>query len=122
MILNRTGCTRIVFIFRKYVVKIPNFTYSWEHFLKGIIANIQENKTWKYNSGKFDTGLSKLLCPVLWCSFGGWILVMKRASILSEEEYLNANLAEHLLYFPGDDKKDNYGMINGMIVKIDYGS
>lgn len=119
--INRNGCTRIVFIFKKIVVKIPNFTYSWEHFLKGLIANIHESKCWKYNSGKFETGLSSLLCPVLWCSYGGWILIMKKAKVLTDLEFIESDISEHIKHFAGDDKSDSYGWINDNIVKIDYG-
>ena len=75
--INRKGVTRIVLEFKSVVIKIPNFTCQWSHFLKGIIGNIEESRTWKWNSGKFEKGTSHLLCPVKWCSVGGWILIME---------------------------------------------
>lgn len=129
MVVNRTGVTRIVFIFKQVVVKIPNFSYSWQHFLKGLLANIQENTCYKWSGNK------ELLCPVIWASWGGWVLVMKRADIKRHEdeiralpftiqdpeeqvkerykEWINAGLG-------GDDKCDNYGYINNRLVKVDY--
>lgn len=82
MKINRKGATRIVFVFDKIVIKIPNFTCQWDHFLMGLLSNIQENKLWKWNTGKFESGRSKYLCPVKWCSFGGWFLIMVKCDEL----------------------------------------
>jgi hypothetical protein len=123
MKINRKGVTRIVFVFKTFVVKIPNFTCQWNHFLKGIIGNIEESKTWEYNSGEYENGNSYLLCPVLWCSWGGWVLVMKRAETFTYEEWeamIDTDIREHKKHFSGDDTMSNYGMIDGRIVKIDY--
>lgn len=136
MKIRNNGCTRIVFLFKSIVIKIPGSTYSWEHFLKALLGNIQENKTWKYNSGKYEKGFSHLLCPVLWCSWGGWILIMKRADttcyideIRNEPQYgedfrnkMEIRYKEWIAAgFGGDDKPDNYGYLEGRLVKIDYG-
>lgn len=139
MKLNRTGITRIVFEFKTFVIKIPNFSYSWRHFLTGIIANISENIAWK-NADKCDIFLvtnyfgnyekrSDLLCPVKWCSWGGWFLIMEKADMerhenevrslpddsskFSYSNWINSALA-------GDDKADNYGYYKNRLVKIDY--
>lgn len=132
-----SGCTRIVFIFKTFVVKIPNFRYSWDHFLKGILGNINESRTWKWNSGKYESGKSHLLCPVIWCSWGGWVLIMKRADTESYERWVRSLppisntedcVESNKMFYSqwitaglgGDDKADNYGYLNGQIVKIDY--
>jgi hypothetical protein len=117
MKINRRGTTRIVLEFKKVVVKIPDFTYQWSSFLKGIIANIEENEIWKYSS-LFETDKSHLLCPVKWCSFGGWILVMEKAEQLNYSESKKYNFEEHLRYFKGDDSHQNYGILNGKLVKL----
>lgn len=126
MKINTIGVTRIVVEFDNVVWKIPNFTGSWLNFLKGLVANIQENKTWKWNSGKYEKGTSYLLCPVLFCCMGGWILIMKKAEkVFSYDEFWSMDLKlidEHLSNFPGDDTAPNYGVLNNKIVKIDYGS
>lgn len=129
MKLNRKGVTRIVLEFKNIVVKIPNFSYQWDHFLLGLIANIRESRTYKYNKN------SELLCPVLWCSWGGWVLIMKKADVEKHIKEVNAdstleddpNLELRLRYskwidagFGGDDKCDNYGYIGEKLVKIDY--
>ena len=114
---NRSGITRIVFELKNIVIKIPNFFYQWDHFLKGLIANINESGVWQWHPHK------ELLCPVVWCSWGGWILIMRKAKILTDKEFV-----EHVdihayteAGFDGDDKSDNYGWFEGRIVKIDYG-
>lgn len=119
MQIKLNGCTRIVFVFRCVVVKVPNFTCQWSHFLKGILGNLHENKTWKWNSGKYESGKSKFLCPVIWCSWGGWILVMKRAEACDWGEEINYDDWSYL-GFGGDDKPQNYGWLEGRLVKIDY--
>lgn len=121
MICNK-GVTRIVFILKHVVIKIPKFTCQWEHFIKGLLANISENKTWKYNSGEYESGKSHLLCPVVWCSWGGWILVMKKVDrCLQYDEWDKWDISEHRKHFEGDDTVSNYGILNNKLVKIDYG-
>ena len=115
------GATRIVFVFKKIVIKIPNFTYNWMCFLNGLIANMRENETWKWNSGKYEQGFSEYLCPVDWCSWGGWFLMMKRAEPLGWEDEDKYYITDHIEHFPGDDKITNYGLLNGKVVKFDYG-
>jgi hypothetical protein len=121
MKVNMIGCTRIVFEFKNFVVKIPKFTHQWSHFLMGLISNMDESKTWKWNSGKYEKGTSYLLCPVLWCSWGGWILIMKKATMLTSEDWQTTFIPEHKKHFGGDDKLANYGYFNGKVVKVDYG-
>lgn len=122
MRINLKGITRIVIEFKNVVVKIPRFTFSWNHFLRGLIANMDERDTWRWNSGKFEKGRSHLLCPVLWCSWGGWILIMPKAETFTAEDWpeLYGVIWEHREAFAGDDNYSNYGLYKGMIVKIDY--
>lgn len=126
MRINRTGASRIVIELKTIVVKIPNFTYSWQNFLCGILANIREGQTWRYNLFEHPEITSKLLCPVLFTSWGGWFLIMKKVDkVLTHDEFweLDENeLKEHLNFFEGDDSGPNYGRINGRLVKIDYGN
>lgn len=121
MKISRKGVTRIVIILRRYVIKIPNFTCQWSHFLRGLIGNMSENQTWKWNSGKYETGKSHLLCPVLWCSWGGWILIMKRVDeLITDDNREFWDCDEHIKFFKGDDSISNYGILSGKLVKIDY--
>lgn len=103
------------------VVKIPNFTCQWSHFLRGIIGNISENQTWKWNSGKFEKGTSHLLCPVVWCSLGGWVLVMKKAKPITREQWeMITDISKFKKHFSGDDTMSNYGYYENRLVKLDY--
>lgn len=120
MKVNRKGVTRVIIELDTVVIKIPK-PWIWNHFLRGILANINERRTWEYNSGKYEKGISHLLCPVLWTSWGGWILVMRRAVPLSREDWDVVTISEHVKYFPGDDTLSNYGWLNARPVKFDYG-
>lgn len=137
------GCTRIVLLTKKYAIKFPNFTYSWYHFLKGLLANVSENETWKYTKyrelepyahlaspfGKYES-YSDLLCPVKWCSWGGWILVMEKADCLRHENEIRQMASDEKplpMYvnwinngYDGDIKPDNFGYYKNRLVKIDY--
>jgi hypothetical protein len=79
-------------------------------------------------SGK---GRRAFLCPVLWCSPHGAVLVMRRAAPMSEADYRRYVRDVGLLYAwgysgPGDDvnpfepKASSWGWLNGRVVAIDY--
>lgn len=124
MKLNRKGVTRLVIELDKVVIKIPNFTYSWNHFLKGLLANMSENLTFRCAGieGSFIYGQQHLLCPVEWMSWGGWILVMHKVDrVLDFDDHDKHDWSAHKKWFPGDDKVSNYGILNGRLVKLDYG-
>jgi len=120
--ISTTGVTRMVILWRGVAIKIPKPS-KWSNFLRGLIGNINESDTWKYNSGKYDCGYSHLLAPVIWCSWGGWVLIMKRAKIITNQEWGEGVLSidEHIRTFGGDDTISNYGFIGDRLVKIDYG-
>lgn len=125
--LNTKGVTRIVIMLPDVVIKIPNPTYSWANFIRGILANINESRTYRYAQipGSYAYDYLHLLCPVVWCSWGGWVLIMKRAEPITAtvmgECGNKPGIAEHKRVFPGDDTQSNYGILNNRVVKIDYG-
>lgn len=121
MQINRKGTTRIVFIFDKYVIKIPNI-FNYVNGVTGLLANIREVQGYRWNSGKYYHPRSRLICPILWASWGSWIVVMAKARVLTTEEYYKSDISLHKKHFPGDEKPGNYGYLDGRIVKIDYGS
>jgi hypothetical protein len=110
-----SGITRLVLVLPTVVIKFPNFRNKYQHFLMGLVANIEEKQTWQ-TSKILKT--SHLLAPVLWASWGGWFLIMKRAETIPVAVYDDT---EHRRYYQGDDKPENYGIIDGKLVKIDYG-
>jgi hypothetical protein len=71
-----------------------------------------------------------ILCPVLWCSPGGFVLIMRAAVPLSDmmtlEDYLNFAEEWDADATPGDDscpfdpKASDWGWYNGRRVALDY--
>lgn len=120
MKINRTGVTRIVFVLKNHVVKVPTPFNGWYNFIQGIIANMVERNTWRFNSGIYESGHSHLLCPVTWVSWGGILLVMVKAKTIPFDAEIDKS--EHKKHFPGDDHNHNYGIIDNRVVKIDYGN
>ncbi len=113
------GATRRVFIFKKFVIKIPNIQ-QYNLFLHGILANLQEN---------LFSGIHSDLANVIWCDKLGLILIMEKAKILNNEDwdivdilikkYEDDEMKEFLL---SDFKPSNWGYINNKLVKVDYGN
>lgn len=123
MKINRKGATRSVLELKRVVIKIPVFN-NWTRFLRGLLANINEGQTWRWNSGKYESGNSYLLCPVLWTSWGGWILLMKKIEPVDPDWWAEQDIPmwyNHVRHFQGDDNWKNYGWYQGRLVKLDYG-
>lgn len=134
MEINREGITRTVFIFKNIVIKIPN-TSSWRQFLRGLIANIDQKHRWD-EAKSWKGGKPELLGPVLFCSWGGWFLIMPRIDVEKHiqecyDMYHHGNLDNRRRIekrykkwikagHGGDDKCDNYGYYQNRLVKIDY--
>lgn len=65
------------------------------------------------------------LCPVLFSVPGGWLLVMRRAKPLSDAEWCSVHpewgyREEYVV--PVEMKRDSFGVLDGRIVAIDYGT
>lgn len=116
------GSTRIVFIFKQFVIKTPNVK-EYRLFLNGILSNLQE-KEWS-KIGRKD------LCKVHFCDVFGLVLIMRKAKPLQRnikfkrfkeilnQKYKDDNLKEFML---SDLKLSNWGWVDGKLVKVDYGS
>ncbi len=113
----KSGATRTVFIFRKVVIKLPN-PKKWRLFLYGLLANMQEKEFSKLQHIK--------LCPVLFGFPGGFFIVMKKAEPLTTEQYNSIDFASWIecnnMFIPVEDKQSSFGLLNGNIVAVDYGS
>ena len=73
MIVKR-GATRIVFVFKSVVLKVPNIQ-SYGLFLHGILANLQEKS--------FSRGCNRdNLAKVMSCDPLGLFLVMEKAEVI----------------------------------------
>ena len=136
--MNRTGCNRIVLEFKDFVIKLPNFLDGWKLFLRGLLCNCQEIEFWPgdWHEDK--------LCPITFYISGGWLLVMPRARILTDQEFLalseNDYLTDWLIirqdkefsdctvgYLPTELKSNSFGYLKDSrgqekLVVIDYGS
>jgi hypothetical protein len=112
------GTTRIVFLIGKIAIKIPSIT-EYRLFLHGLLANMQEVT---FSKTKWIE-----LCPILFHIPFGFLVVMKRATPLTREQFETFNIDEfrenpdHLLTFV-EAKMDSFGIVDGRIVAVDYGS
>uniref|UniRef100_A0A6M3JM59 Uncharacterized protein n=1 Tax=viral metagenome TaxID=1070528 RepID=A0A6M3JM59_9ZZZZ len=113
------GCHRLVFIFKRIVIKFPNFYYAIMHkphlyylswTLKGIKGNIQESKLFKLNNCYY---------PILFSFPLGLFIIMKRADELKDSEIdLEKFMKEKNITV--ENKMDSFGLLNNKIVCIDY--
>lgn len=116
--INRTGITRTVLLIGPWVFKVPSLRYAgdrWKGFLRGLLANMQERE--------LSTRGFAILCPVVASLPGGFLVVMRRAQPLSNDEwspfYAQQWIDRHGL--PVENKRDSFGRIDGRIVALDYG-
>lgn len=90
MRLIRTGSRRWVFLFEKFVIKIPRLN-SWVHFLYGVMENLHERSWWCTEAGYHDDesrwnkdDLYRHLGKVIYADRFGLCLVMRRYYTLDE--------------------------------------
>lgn len=68
------------------------------------------------------------LCPVSWSLWGGWLVIMKRAEVLSETDFwihklrlkMMVNQPDYVV--PCEMKHDSFGILDGKFVVVDYGN
>lgn len=106
-----SGTTRIVILTKNHAVKIPNFTYSYNNFIRGILANNQERYWW--HQTHWST-----LCPVVFSMWGGLLIIMPRTQPLTQQQFDQYQIPD---YIPAEHKLSSFGMHNNQIVAIDYG-
>lgn len=116
--LNKQGVTRLVFIFRRFVIKIPNFTVQHDHFLSGCCANWNERKRWKIFHPCNDVDFGKKIAPTLFCSWFGLIQIQARCEIL--HRHLSEEEVEYFKDVTTDIKCQNFGYYKGRLVCVDY--
>lgn len=121
------GCTRTVFLTRRYAIKIPRLNYGWRLFLQGLLCNMQEVH--------FNTMKDNRMAPILYYVWGGWMLIMPRCKELSKRDFEEmdftrfqplepnkCNMLASTFNVPVELKLDSFGWYEGRIVAIDYGS
>lgn len=132
----KVGSSRIVFVFKNVVVKVPKF-WRLSRFGLGIVENLQE-RHWYCSDNtvhKMDVDLYPL-APIHYASQNGLIVVMQRATVITEALYESsheisrrrldnelAKLQEWAkgLNFRHDVRWDNVGWIGDKFVIVDYG-
>ncbi len=110
------GATRAVLLVGRVAIKAPRMS-TWRTFLNGLLANMQEREFAR-------TGWPEL-CPVVFSVPGGWLLVMRRAEPLSDAEWytVHPEWGDREEYaVPVEIKRDSFGVLDGRIVAIDYGT
>lgn len=130
------GSSRCVFVFEKFVIKIPKF-WRISRLGLGIVENLTERYWYCADSGLTTMSIEQYpLAPIYYASSNGLIMVMQRANIVTEEGYaannprqqeiLNSDLEELMEFAKGMSFKDdvrwgNVGYIDGKLVIVDYG-
>ena len=115
----RRGITRTVWLTRRYAVKFPSLRpygngltgLLWS-ICRGILAN-QAEHTWWTNSH------DPALCPVLRSWLGGIVQVYPRCEPLADDYDGPLPEPEHLGDLR-DNKPDNFGWLDGRLVRVDY--
>jgi hypothetical protein len=127
----RNGVTRLVILVGPLAIKLPRFGYGYAMGLRGLLCNMQERAVWTLGWPQ--------LCPVLFATWGGWLTVMRRARPLTDEEWASctvewiegfrhhrkASIGDKRMVegiVPVEYKRDSFGVVDGRIVAVDYGS
>lgn len=120
MKINLKGVTRIVFVFKNFVIKVPNFTICHEHFLIGCQANWTERNISKTFSKCKDCNLTWTIAPTYFCLWFGLFQIQARC--LELDRHLTK---KEVKYFKSlgftDLKKENIGWYKDRLVIFDYG-
>jgi len=114
--LNTRGANRLVILTRQHAYKIPTLR-NWRDFLFGLLNNMNEARLGR-------AGLDGY-CPVLFAAPGGFLIVMPRACILTEDEFLAFDAVEFCergeYRINAEHKPDSFGRLGARIVAVDYG-
>jgi hypothetical protein len=120
--MRRFGTHRTVYLIGSWAIKVPVFA-EWRLFLHGLLANMQER-----NFGALGC---PELCPVIFGMPGGWFIVMRRAEAVSFKRFVEifptrADFDKWVdtpdYHVPVELKPDSFGILDGKIVAVDYGS
>jgi hypothetical protein len=127
MMVIRRGITRTVIVTRRRAYKLPSLRRYGDGLAgllwsvcRGILAN-QSEATWWRNS------CDGSLCPVLHSWLGGVVNVYPRCEpwvpTAAQDRLMRDRLWVPVVSrwpAPGDDKADNFGVLGGRVVRVDY--
>lgn len=110
------GVTRLVILVGGFAIKLPRFDLGWKMGLHGLLANMQERE--------FSTLRDVRLCPVLFCLWGGWALVMRSATPMKDEQWrrFRCTAEDWSRDLPVEAKRSSFGYLRDRAVAVDYGS
>jgi len=120
MHINNNGDTRLVFVFDKYVVKVPRMFSKPNNKFYGKVISFLNG--WTANRNEYIWHKSNLygyLCPIKYSFLFSLIIIMPKAEPLSEYIYKNIRKRKFGGY---EHKQDSYGLLNNKIVIVDYGN
>lgn len=115
------GYSRFVLLIGPYAIKVPYFRWGWFKVVSAVYMNLKEVQIYNYVARQHPEHL-RYLCPVVRPLLGGLLLVMRRAETgLCEQDISTVyRLRIRAARLHADDKCENYGRIDGRIVKLDY--
>ncbi len=120
MKIDLKGITRVVFIFNRIVIKIPNFLNCHQHFLQGCYANWSERDYYKRHiTATYEGNMVGYVAPSYFCSWFGLFQIQAKCEPM--EEHLTTE--QRIFYEPlcgTDNKKQNFGWYKGKLVCLDY--
>ena len=118
--LEAKGITRIVFLVSRFAIKIPNHRYGHRHFLQGCYANWSERKFCKdFKNADYPENMYQYVAPSYFCSWFGLFQIQARCEPYNED----LTEKEKEFFKPlcwGDNKKENFGILKGRLVCLDY--
>jgi hypothetical protein len=113
--LIASGAYRTVYTCRfnpDLVIKVER-QMEWREF-----SNVKEMAFWCDN--QYYEPVAKWLAPCEYMSPGGWLLAQRRVTPLTPQQI--KELPEQLPAFLTDIKHQNFGMLDGRLVCVDYAS
>lgn len=117
MQIIRTGISRTVILVGRYAVKVPSLRGHVTGGVRGRMAGFAHGMLHNQSEAIWHNyeDWAGRVAPVLHSWLGGLVNVYPRCEPAPE----NAELFE-LNPSPGDIKPDNYGLLGGRLVRVDY--
>lgn len=125
LLLVRHGISRTVILTRRHAIKVP----SWRGGSAGGARGRLQSLAWgllanqsEYQWHNFD-GWAGQVTPVLRSWLWGIVQVYPRCDPLPVDDhgmYVGAEPLPQLNPDPGDHKVDNFGLLDGRVVRVDY--
>jgi hypothetical protein len=111
------GITRAVVLIGGYAIKIPSWRHGLRMFRCGMTSNkieyllYQRFTLWQFSE-------AEKMCPSIWCAPWGLLQVQRRVKPLDRD--IRPCEECHLWKWSTDHKPENYGLLDGKVVCVDY--